>query len=135
MAGAPTGALHHVEIYVSDLGRSAGFWGWFLGLLGYDPHQRWEGGRSWKLGETYLVFVQVAEGAAALRYDRRGPGLNHLAFHAASRDQVDEVTRTLRERGVRILYGDRHPHAGGPDHYAVFFEDPEGIKVELVAPP
>jgi len=30
-----------------------------------------------------------------------------------------------------ILYADRHPHAGGPDSYAVFFEDPERIKVEL----
>ncbi len=27
-----------------------------------------------------------------------------------------------------------HPYAGGDDHYAVYFEDPERIKVELVAP-
>ncbi len=43
------------------------------------------------------------------------------------------MAAALRERGVRILYEDRHPHAGGPDHYAVFVEDPEGIKVEVVA--
>jgi len=52
-------------------------------------------------------------------------------FHAASRRQVDEVTAKLRERGAVILYADRHPHAGGPDSYAVFFEDPERVKVEL----
>jgi hypothetical protein len=38
----------------------------------------------------------------------------------------------LRRRGTGILYQDRHPHAGGDDNYAVFFEDPDRIKVELV---
>ena len=37
-------------------------------------------------------------------YDRRRVGLNHLAFHAASRQQVDELTEALREKGVPILY-------------------------------
>jgi hypothetical protein len=27
-----------------------------------------------------------------------------------------------------------HPYAGGTDHYAVYFEDPDRIKVEVVAP-
>lgn len=30
-------------------------------------------------------------------------------------------------------YEDRHPYAGGPDYYAVFFEDPDRMKVEIVA--
>jgi hypothetical protein len=34
---------------------------------------------------------------------------------------------------VKILYEDRHPYAGGPDHYAVFFEDPMRMKAEVVA--
>ncbi|WP_377435808.1 VOC family protein [Peribacillus sp. YIM B13477] len=61
-------------------------------------------------------------------------GLNHLAFHATSRQQVDEIARKLRGRGVTILYADKHPFAGGNDHYAVYFEDPDWMKVELVAP-
>ena len=40
----------------------------------------------------------------------------------------------LNAKGVTILYTDRHPYAGGQDYYAVFFEDPDRIKVELVAP-
>ncbi len=62
-----------------------------------------------------------------------GTGLNHLAFHAASRAQVDDVTVKLKARGVPILYADRHPYAGGPDYYAVFFEDPDRMKVEVTA--
>ena len=44
------------------------------------------------------------------------------------------MTEKLRGRQVRILYSEDHPYAGGSDHYAVYFEDPDQIKVELVAP-
>ena len=60
--------------------------------------------------------------------------MNHLAFHAESQKHVDEMTNLLREKGIKILYEDKHPFAGGNGHYAVYFEDPERIKVELVAP-
>jgi hypothetical protein len=43
------------------------------------------------------------------------------------------MTCELRERGVTILYEDRHPYAGGDDYYAVFFEDPDRMKVEITA--
>ncbi len=79
-------------------------------------------------------MVQVEERYKDISYHRCGVGLNHLAFHAASREQVDEMTVKLEERGVHILYKDRHPYAGGENYYAVFFEDPDRIKVELLAP-
>jgi catechol 2,3-dioxygenase-like lactoylglutathione lyase family enzyme len=78
--------------------------------------------------------VQTEPRHLAPPYHRCHVGLNHLAFHAASRAQVDELTAALRQRGVPILYADRHPYAGGPGYYAVFFEDPDRIKVEVVAP-
>ncbi len=126
------GVLHHVELYVSDLDRSIAFWEWFLLPLGYTLYQSWPKGRSYRLGHTYLVFVQVEERFADIPYHRCRVGLNHLAFHAESRDHVDRLTEQLRARGVTILYPDRHPVASGS--YAVFFEDPDRIKVELVAP-
>jgi catechol 2,3-dioxygenase-like lactoylglutathione lyase family enzyme len=128
------GLLHHVEIYCADLKVTTEFWGWFLGLLGYTVYQDWPSGRSYRLGPTYLVFVQAEQRFCDEPYHRCRPGLNHLAFHAGSRQQVDEVTALLRDRGVRILYEDRHPYAGGPGCYAVYFEDPDRMKVELDAP-
>lgn len=125
--------LHHVEINVSNLQKTVEFWGWLLEQLHYAPFQKWDGGRSWRLADTYIVFVQVAN-KQTYAYHRTHVGLNHLAFHATSRAHVDTLTEQLRVRGVRILYEDRHPYAGGQDHYAVFFEDPDRIKVELVAP-
>lgn len=128
------GLLHHVEINVADLNRSIAFWGWFLEELGYTPFQEWENGKSWKLADTYLVFVQTEERFLDVSYHRSRVGLNHLAFYAESREHVDNITRKLKEKVIKILYEDRHPFAGGKEHYAVFFEDPDRIKVELVAP-
>ncbi|MYL70429.1 hypothetical protein GLW00_06200 [Halobacillus litoralis] len=127
------GLLHHVEVYVSNLKRSEKFWGWFLEELGYKPYQQWAEGQSWKLGETYLVFVQTETEFLDIPYHRRRTGLNHLAFHASSRERVDEMTMMLKERGVNVLYENQHPFAGGEDYYAVYFEDPDRIKVEFVA--
>lgn len=126
--------MHHIELYVSDLKTSLNFWGWLLEELGYESFQSWEQGESWKLGETYLVFVQAEEKFLDIPYHRCRVGLNHLAFHAESRQQVDEMTKRLESRGVNILYKNQHTHAGGEEHYAVYFEDPDRMKVELVAP-
>lgn len=128
------GLLHHVEIYVSDLKRTINFWGWFLEELGYSSFQEWESGRSWKLDDTYLVFVQTEERFLDVPYHRSRVGLNHLAFHADSRQHVDDITEKLKSKGISILYTKKHPFAGGNDYYAVYFEDPDRIKVELVAP-
>ncbi len=133
MKNKKSGFIHHVEIYVSDLKRSAEFWGWFLNKLGYKKIAEWNSGQSWELGSTYIVFVQTVDKYMDVPYHRCRTGLNHLAFHAESRSQVDEIYSELKEKGINVLYEDRHPYAGGKDYYSVFFEDPDRIKVELVA--
>ena len=127
-----SGLLHHVEIYVRDLKTSADFWGWFLESLGYKVHQSWSDGKSWKLGETYLVFVQVEERFKDVAYHRCRVGLNHLAFHGKSQQHIIEITEQLKSRGVKLLYPEKHSNVG--ESYAIYFEDPDRIKVELVAP-
>ena len=107
------GVIHHVEIYVSDLKKTIEFWSWFLEELGYDVFQKWDSGISWRLGETYIVFVQTEERFLDVPYHRSRVGLNHLAFHATSREQVDDVTHQLNAKGVTIRSSDMHPDAGG----------------------
>lgn len=126
--------LHHVEINVTDLKKAIEFWGWFLSELNYEVYQKWDRGISWKFKTTYIVFVQTEEKFIDAGYHRSRAGLNHLAFYAESREHVDQMTAKLKERNLYILYQDRHPFAGGADHYAVFFEGPDRMKVELVAP-
>lgn len=127
-----SGALHHVELWVPDLPAAVRGWGWLLGELGWTPFQDWPAGRSWRLGDTYLV---VEESPARSRpvHDRLAPGLNHLAFHAGPPDEVDRLVAAAPGHGWTLLFPDRHPYAGGPDTYAAYLEDTHGYEVELVA--
>lgn len=124
------GSLHHVELRVCDLEESGRAWAWLLGRLGYEPYQEWPDGRSWRLGGVYIVIERAPLAGA---HDRRMPGLSHLAFHAGTRRQVDELWASAPANGWSQLYTDRHPWAGGPDHYAAFLDNAERFKVELVA--
>jgi catechol 2,3-dioxygenase-like lactoylglutathione lyase family enzyme len=128
----PAGLLHHVELWVPDIVGARRRWQWLLGALGYEPFQQWEHGVSWQLGSTYIVIEQspaLVDGP----HERRRAGLNHLAFHAGSRDAVDRLVAAAGEHGWRLLFTDAHPFAGGPDHYAAYLEDEDGYEVELVA--
>ncbi len=126
------GRLHHVEIWVADFDRAARSWGWLLGELGYEPFQSWEHGRSWRLDATYIVIEQ-SPALSSDMHDRMRPGLNHLAFHAGTRADVDRLVAAATDHGWSLLFGDRHPYAGGPDHYAAYLESVDGFEVELCA--
>ena len=127
--------LHHVELYVSDLERSIAFWTPFMAMLGYEA-DRWSEGMNYMRGEDepYFCLLQADSEHVGAGYHRKRVGLNHLAFRGSSRAQVDEVARWVKANGYTLLYEDRHPYAGGPDYYAVFCEDPDRFKLEVVAP-
>jgi hypothetical protein len=127
-----TGELHHVEIWVPSLERAISSWGWLLTELGYAEFQDWSDGRSWKLGATYIV-VEQSPALTSNSHDRLAPGLNHLAFQVATQALVDSLTAAATEHGWSLMFADRHPHAGGPDHYAAYLENVDGFEVELVA--
>lgn len=126
-------ALHHVEIYVSDLARTKDFYDWLLPKLGYALYQQWAQGASYIAGDCYLVFVQTKPQYLTSAYHRCHTGLNHLAFYAPDQQAVDALRAELLARQVPVLYDDRYPFAGGEGHYAVYFEDPDRIKLEVVA--
>lgn len=127
------GIIHHIEINVSDLNRSRNFWEWFLQELGYKKFQEWESGFSFKLKDTYLVFVQTENKYVNNKYYRKNTGLNHIAFHAKNKKIVNKLKEKLEEKGIRLLYNEKFPFAGGKNHYALYFEDPDRIKVEVVS--
>jgi catechol 2,3-dioxygenase-like lactoylglutathione lyase family enzyme len=129
---APTGAIHHVELWVPNLDKAITSWGWLLTALGYRMFQDWPGGRSWQAGHSYIV-VEQSPARTASRHDRCRPGLNHLAFHVETRELVDEMTREAQLHGWKLMFTDQHPFAGGPQHYAAYLENSDGYEVELVA--
>ena len=130
---APSG-FHHVELWVRDLAAVEASWGWLLGELGWEPFQNWPEGRSWKIGESYLVVEQSSAVRPGLPYDRMRPGLNHLAVHAPDRALVARLHAEGPSHGWKPLFAEVFPHAGGPEHYAAYLTDADGFEVEIVAP-
>lgn len=138
MTSAPTGTLHHVELWVPDLARARRSWGWLLEALGYRRFQEWGAGASWRLGATYVV-VEQSGALSARKHDRLRPGLNHLAFHVAARGELDALVAASGAAGWGLLYPERHaadPARGAeyePGVYAAYLVDADGFEVELVA--
>ena len=126
-----TGPLHHVEVWVPDLARAEGSWGWLLTALGATPFQSWEHGRSWRWDDGVYVVVEQSPALTGDRHDRRAPGLNHLAFVVPG--DLDALVAAAPDHGWSLLFADRHPYAGGPEHRAAYLEDADGYEVELVA--
>lgn len=128
-----TVGFHHVELWVPNLDRSRRSWDWLLRQLGWQPYQEWKHGRSWRVGDAYLVIEQ-SPAMAAGRHNRMAPGLNHVALHAPSRSVVDTIQHDAPGHGWSLLFADRYPNAGGDGHYACYLADTDGYEAEIVAP-
>jgi len=130
--------VHHVDLVVSSIERSLPFYRDLLAPLGYHGISEVVGERGETIyylwGQGCSIGVREAQTAAAGSYDRYAVGLHHLALEAASRAAVDERTAWLRETGAEIE-SDPREYAYTPGYYAVFFYDPDGIKLEIVHVP
>lgn len=126
------GTLHHIELWVPNIEEATNSLGWLLENLGYEPFQNWKNGRSWRLADTYVV-VEQSPALTSKSHDRLRPGLNHLAFHAGTTDEVDELVRNALQHGWTLLFSETHPYAGGPEHYAAYLSNADGFEVELAA--
>jgi glyoxylase I family protein len=129
--------VHHVDLVVSSIERSLPFYTELLGPLGYHTVSEVEGER----GETiwYIAGPGTAVGLREAQsgsgpHDRYSLGLHHLAFEASSRADVDERADWLRARGAE-LESEPQEYTYIPGYYAVFFFDPDRLKLEIVHVP
>ena len=128
-------SVQHVDLVVSSIERSLPFYRELLAPLGFHRIGEVQGER----GET-IWYLSGAASALGLReaqtpsqgpYDRYRVGLHHLAFEAHSRGAVNERADWLRAQDAEIESGPEE-FAYLPGYYAVFFYDPDGIKLEIV---
>ena len=128
--------VHHVDLVVSSIERSLPFYRDLLGPLGWHGVSETQGER----GETiwYLwgagTSIGLREAQTEGPHDRYRIGLHHLALEATSRSAVNERTEWLRTQGIEIESGPEE-YWYQPGYYAVFFFDPDGIKLEIVHVP
>ena len=128
-----TNPVHHIELWTTDLHASVASFDWLLPLLGWqaqhDPD--WPQGRTWTHPSGIYVVLEESP-AITGPHDRMRAGLNHLAFRAKDRTLLDGLQRQCSSHGWTELFADKYPHAGGPEHTALFLENSEGFEVEIV---
>nr|WP_239537120.1 reverse transcriptase-like protein [Arthrobacter roseus] len=129
---AATGRFHHVELWVNNFSVAESSLGWMLERLGYQRGTSWSSGAAWNGAGEYIV-IESGTDVESEAHRRRLPGLNHLAFRGGNRNEVDLLARRATSHGWSLMFADKHPHAGGADHYAAYLENEDGFEIEIVA--
>jgi catechol 2,3-dioxygenase-like lactoylglutathione lyase family enzyme len=116
--------IDHISIRVSDYKKSKAFYGRLFEFLGFEISDEYPNTIGWTNGKT-RYWIAPAEGRK--RHRIGDVGLHHYAFELRNRKDVDALQAFLKDERVRIVdpadeYYD--------DYYAVFFLDPDGIKLE-----
>jgi catechol-2,3-dioxygenase len=121
----------HVGLNVTDLGRSQRFYEAALGLqtvaASEDATRRYA-----MLGDgkrLVLTLWQQSEGG----FDAGRAGLHHLSFRVEGVDEVERAQARLRDLGVRFHHDGIVAHGEGARSAGIFFEDPDGIRLEIFA--
>ena len=124
-------AITHVAVTVSDIARSEA---WYTKVLGVQPALDEDTGPFrhvvYPVGGTLLGLHVFPDLATTDAFDERRPGLDHIAFGCADRDELVAWAARLDELGVA--------HGGVIDaHYGsgLSFRDPDNIALELFCPP
>jgi catechol 2,3-dioxygenase-like lactoylglutathione lyase family enzyme len=123
----------HIGINVSNENESFDFWKSILGF--FEFHITPDGNHFDATdGHTYLCVQVTKPGHLEPTFHRKRTGLSHIAFRVKSAEMVDQfVSDFLVPRGIAPLYeGAMTPTGYPPGYYAVYFEDPDRIKVEVV---
>jgi catechol 2,3-dioxygenase-like lactoylglutathione lyase family enzyme len=119
--------IDHISIRVSDYEKSKAFYGKLLTFLGFKVLGDYGDQIGWTNGKT-RYWIGRADSEAVERGYRIGDiGLHHYAFELRSRKDVDDLQSFLKEEGVTIVDPANEYY---DDYYAVFFLDPDGLKLE-----
>jgi catechol 2,3-dioxygenase-like lactoylglutathione lyase family enzyme len=119
--------IDHLSIRVGNFQKSKAFYGRLFRFLGFKILGEYEDAIGWTNGQTRF-WIGAADGKGRSRKHRTGNiGFHHYAFELRSRRDVDALQSFLRRQKIPIVdpadeYYD--------DYYAVFFLDPDGLKLE-----
>jgi catechol 2,3-dioxygenase-like lactoylglutathione lyase family enzyme len=119
--------IDHLAIRVSDYEASKAFYQRLLTFLGFTVLGDYGDLIGWTNGKTRF-WIGQADGQGRKHKHRTGDvGFHHYAFELRSRSDVDELQDFLRGNNVKIVDPADEYYE---DYYAVFFLDPDGLKLE-----
>jgi catechol 2,3-dioxygenase-like lactoylglutathione lyase family enzyme len=120
--------IDHLVISVGDFARSKAFYGKVLGFLGFKLESSYPDMAGWSNGKT-LFWIAAADAQGKKHKYRKGDiGFHHYAFELASRKDVDDLGAFLAKNRMSVV--DPPGEYYGRSYYAVYFTDPDGMKLE-----
>jgi catechol 2,3-dioxygenase-like lactoylglutathione lyase family enzyme len=130
-------SLYHVQLNVSDVARSMPFYRALFEYLEYRIMVAQPDAMGVSDGTTDIWIIGVAPEYRARGFHRKETGVNHLAFHVSAPGDVDRFHgEFLLTRNLPVLYGGPREYPEyALGYYAVFFEDPDRIKLEVAHVP
>lgn len=126
--------VEHIDLSVSDMKRSALFYDKVLGALGFKRlSDASDDGHDARWGNAFMTIgIRPATSSNREAFDRYRVGFHHLALKTKTRSSVDQFHRFLVEENLTVLDPPAEYPQYGENYYAVFFADPDGMKLELV---
>lgn len=116
--------IDHISIRVSDYEKSKAFYARLFSFLGFELSDDYGTTIGWTNGRT-RYWIAEAEGRKTHRIG--DVGFHHYAFELRNRKDVDALQAFLEKERVRIVDPAAEYY---DDYYAVFFLDPDGLKLE-----
>lgn len=123
--------IEHVALYVKDLEKEKAFFEKYFGAMaGSLYHNARTEFRSYFLTfpDGARLEIMHRPGLQEAENDKARTGFIHLAFSAGSKEQVDALTRQLKEDGFQVLSG---PRTTGDGYYESCILDPESNQIEI----
>ncbi len=126
------GAINYVALTVTDLEKSKKFYAPVLQFFGYKNSGDLPGVSLWESHSTgsAINLWQAKPELDQRKHHDYAPGLHHLAFNASSKKEVDELFQLLLSINASIV-DEPSEYDYAPGYYAVFFTDPDNIRIEL----
>jgi len=120
--------IDHLVIRVSDYEKSKAFYGKLFTFLGFEISDEYDDAIGWTNGKTRF-WIGPADTTGKQRPYRIGDvGFHHYAFQLRSRKDVDALQDFLRDELNATIVDLAAEYYD--DYYAVFFLDPDGLKLE-----
>jgi len=120
--------IDHLVLSVGDFAHSRAFYDKLLRFLGFKLKYDHADMAGWSNGKTLFWIAQADARGRKRKYRKGDIGFHHYAFELSSRRDVDELGAFLVKNNVNVVdppgeYYDR-------SYYAVYFTDPDGMKLE-----
>jgi glyoxylase I family protein len=124
--------IDHIYLAVSDFAVSEAFYDAVMRALGFYKSDRPIGGERHAHYFNRALQLSIRPARTARAHDPYSPGLHHLCLQVATSDDVDAACASVRGLGIEATPPRTYPEYS-EDYYATFFEDPDGIRLEIVA--